>query len=86
MELPGAFFGPSSKIVLKNSPQENTSSNVSKFSNSNVKIFPTFSQEKAILIFQEADVLYCIKRKLFLFFGKQTPPPHQKKYFLYFRK
>ena len=88
MELPGAFFGPSSKIILKNSPQENTSSNVSKFSNSNVKIFPPFSQEKAILIFQEAETLKkCLilyQEKVVLIFRETNPPsPPQKKFLIF---
>ena len=85
MELPGALFSPSWKNK-QNAPREN-------FLCPNIKNFIYIFS--AALIFQETEppqkkFLCCLKRKLFLYFGKRKPP---KKYlcsgngtFLYFMK
>ena len=69
MELPGALFSPSWKNK-KNPPLEN-------FLCPNIKNFIYIFS--AALIFQETEppqkkFLYCLKRKLFLYFGKRKPP------------
>ena len=84
MQLPGAFFSPSSK---KNTPRENfLYSGKMELSSSNIKKFLTFSQEQDFLMFWKTknpkNFLYFLKRKLFLYFRKRKP----RKNFLYLRK
>ena len=48
-----------------------------ELSSSNIKKFLTFSQEKAVLIFQETETpknfLHYLKRKFFLYFREWNP-------------